>query len=222
MTTTTGSDARPVTPREAAPATRPSRLGWRDARLWIGVALVAASVVAGARLLGSADETVAVWAASADLAAGEEVRPDDLELRRVRFGEDRALDRYLAVDEPLPEDRRLGRAVGAGELVPRTALGGGASGVLEVPLTVPAGGIPAAVTGGSKVDVWVARPDASRANATRVLDDVVVVQAPPPEESFGATGERRLVLAVDDAQAGRLGRALGAAAAGTVYVVREG
>ncbi len=222
MSSSLATESRAGAPSVVTAATRARPRAWRDPRLWIGVALVAASVVAGARLLASADDTVAVWAAASDLPAGEVVQGDDLELRRVRFDEEGTLGSYLAAEEPLPDDRRLGRAVAAGELVPRAALGGGATGVLEVPLTVPTGGVPAGVSGGAEVDVWVARPDATRSAATRVLDDVVVVQAPPPDESFGATGERRLVLAVDDAQAGRLGRALAAAAAGTVYVVREG
>ena len=33
-----------------------------DPRLWVGVAIVAVCVVAGARLLAAADDTVAVWA----------------------------------------------------------------------------------------------------------------------------------------------------------------
>ena len=36
--------------------------GWRDPRLWIGVAIVAVSVVVGSRLLAAADDSVAVWA----------------------------------------------------------------------------------------------------------------------------------------------------------------
>lgn len=206
----------------APPATRTAAPGWRDWRLWVGVAIVAACVVAGARLVDAADDSAAVWAAASDLPAGETVEPGDLEVRRVRFDDAAASGRYLAADEALPGDRRLARAVAAGELVPRAALGGGPSGVVEVPLTVPTGGVPAGVTGGSVVDVWVARPDASAERAARVLDDATVVRAPGPDDSFGAAGERRLVLAVDDARADRLGRALAAAAAGTVYVVREG
>ena len=47
---------------------RGHRPAWRDPRLWIGVVLVAASVVAGARLLAAADDTVQVWAAVDALA----------------------------------------------------------------------------------------------------------------------------------------------------------
>ena len=43
-------------------ALRGQRPAWRDPRLWIGIVLVAASVVVGARVLAAADDTVQVWA----------------------------------------------------------------------------------------------------------------------------------------------------------------
>ena len=49
--------------------------GWRDPRLWIGIAIVAVSVVAGARLLAAADDSVTVWAAAADLGGRRHRRP---------------------------------------------------------------------------------------------------------------------------------------------------
>lgn len=215
-----GNDTQAATPRTSTPATRLRVAGWRDWRLWVGVALVAACVVAGARLVDSTDEGTPVWAAATDLAAGDRVTAADLEVRRVGFEADAAA-RYLPADRELPGDR-LGRAVAAGELVPAAALGAGPGDRLEVPLVVPEGAVPASVADGSEVDVWVASPDAGQGPATRVLDDVRVLRAPPADESFGATGERHLVLAVGDAQADRLGRALAAASAGTVFVVREG
>jgi hypothetical protein len=57
---TTLGDAT-VTTDTGTPALRVRRPGWRDPRLWIGVVLVAGSVVAGARLLAAADDTVQVW-----------------------------------------------------------------------------------------------------------------------------------------------------------------
>src|SRR6478736_5540715 len=60
------SRVHPSTPT-AVRATRP---GWRDPRLWVGVLIVAVSVVAGARVLAAADDTVAVWAVAADAGPG--------------------------------------------------------------------------------------------------------------------------------------------------------
>src|SRR6185436_1849467 len=58
-----GISDTPAARRAAAP-------GWRDPRLWIGVAIVAASVLVGALVLGSSDDTVPVWAAGDEMGAG--------------------------------------------------------------------------------------------------------------------------------------------------------
>ena len=102
-----GVQAPPVAVRATTP-------GWRDPRLWIGVAIVAVSVVAGARLLASADDTVAVWAVIDDMGAGDLVSESDLEVRRVRFADDADLARYFRADDQLPgrpaaEPRRRSR-----------------------------------------------------------------------------------------------------------------
>ena len=88
--------------------------GWRDPRLWVGVAIVAACVVAGARLLAAADDTVAVWAVSSDLGPGDQVTADDLVSERVRFADDADLDRYFTVDDELPADLELDPRRGGG------------------------------------------------------------------------------------------------------------
>ncbi|MBJ7530487.1 MAG: hypothetical protein JHD04_13315, partial [Nocardioides sp.] len=78
------------------------------------MAIVAGSVVLGARLLAAADETVAVWAAADDLGPGERIDAGDLEAQRVRFADDTDLARYWSADEELPADLTLVRGVGAG------------------------------------------------------------------------------------------------------------
>lgn len=206
------------------PATRSGTPGWRDPRLWVGVVLVAGCVLLGARLVGGADETVQVWATGVDLGVGDTLAADDLVARRVRFEEVAELDRYLRADRALPADLALLRPVGAGELVPRAALGDAtAAGVVEVPLSVAVAAVPSSVTQGSLVDVYVAGAGAEPgAPAQLVLDDVVVVDAPPVGDGFGSTGERQVVLAVGEEQADRLARALGAAAGGAVTITRQG
>ena len=52
---------RDTAPSLSVPATRVRRPGWRDPRLAVGLVLVAAATVAGARLLATSDDTVAVW-----------------------------------------------------------------------------------------------------------------------------------------------------------------
>lgn len=183
------------------PATRATRPGWRDPRLWIGVALVAISVVAGSRLLAAADDSVTVWAAADDLAAGDELTADDLEARRVRFVDEADLDRYLAADQTLPTDSRLLRSVGEGELLPRAALGAAdESDVLQLPIAVEPALVPASVRAGSVVSVYVRDTARCEECAGAALEGVTVVDAPAGDD---LTGTRQLVLAVEQSDADR-------------------
>lgn len=191
--------------------------------------VLAGSVVLGATLLGDADDTVPVWAVSADLAAGQPVGNRDLEVRQVRFPDPGSADRYLSATEPLPEDTTLARAVGAGELLPRAALGAGdAARLVEVPVAASTDAVPASVRVGSVVDVWVV-PDGvaagvgsrTPAGAERVLDDVVVLAAPRAEDGLAPSGNRQLVVGVPPAQLDGLPVALAGTGRGTVVVTRE-
>ena len=193
-----GTPARTTPP----PATRVARSGWRDPRLWIGVLLVTASVVLGARLLAAADDTVAVWAFADAHGPGSPVTADDLVSTRVRFadGEEAAL--YLAADERLGDGVVLRAGVGAGELVARSDLvpAGGVA-LAHVPLEVAPSAVEPSVGAGSVVDVYV--DDAARrsrpSGAPRpALDDVTVVSAPGSDATFAVDGDRQLVVAVPD------------------------
>ena len=73
----------------------------------VGVAVVAACTLLGARLLAGADDTVAVWAAGASLGEGQQVGTADLVARRVRFVDQRDADRYLPAAGALPVDPDL-------------------------------------------------------------------------------------------------------------------
>ncbi|MGZ5399596.1 MAG: hypothetical protein ACXWDL_11470 [Nocardioides sp.] len=181
------------------PASRATRPGWRDPRLWIGIAIVALSVVAGSRLLAAADDSVTVWAATVDLAVGDELTPDDLEARQVRFVDAADLDRYVAADEALPAGVRLVRGVGEGELLPRAALGSADDiGVLQLPIEVEPALVPASVRSGSVVSIYVRDTGRCPECAGAALEGVTVVDAPAADD---LTGARQLVVAVaqDDA-----------------------
>ena len=71
------------------------------------LALVAASVVVGARVLAQADEATVVWAAAADLPAGQQLAEEDLVATRVRFLDAADAQRYLAAGQPLPDPHTL-------------------------------------------------------------------------------------------------------------------
>lgn len=204
-------------------ARRGTRPGWRDPRLALGVLVLAGSVVLGAVVLGQSDRTVPVWALTADVAAGQPLPADAYEERRVRFADAALADQYLSAQEAPPADAVLLRPVGAGELLPRAALGTpeDAGDVVEVPVAAAVDAVPSTVRSGSVVDVWVTA-SGDDTGAQRVLDDVVVIEAPAASEGFTPAGTRRLVLAVPTDQADTALPRLLAAAGGTgVVVTRE-
>lgn len=214
----------PATPSAAPPvppARRAGRPGWRDPRLLLGIVIVAASVVAGSVLLGSGEDSTAVWAVRKDLPAGTRLTADVLRTRPVHFADPGDLAGYLS--GVTPAGRVLTRPVGAGELVPRGALDGAAARhLLEVPLRVDPGDVPATVREGSRVDVWVAPRDATtgeRPRARRVLTDVPVVRLPPSSSSLAPETTRQVIIAVPPGTP--LEEALGATSAGRVVLTHR-
>ncbi len=188
--------------------------------MWIGIAIVAVSVIAGIRLVGAADDSVSVWAVTEDLGAGAVVEREHLESRWVRFADPADAERYLRTDEPLPGVRYLTRGIGAGELLPAAALGEAAeSGLVQVPIRVTGDGVPPSVDVGSRVDVYVSDDAEARRPAVLLLGDVVVTAAPRTEDSLGSSGDRQLVLGVPESEDDALTRVIAAAAAGTLTVV---
>jgi len=229
-TATASANRRPPT-LDVPPALRGHRPAWRDPRLWIGIVLVAASVVVGARVLAAADDTVQVWAAAGDLGAGRRVEPDDLVAQRVRFADRDALQGYFTVDDQLPADLELTRSVGEGELLPRAAVGTpDQTGLVEVPVAVESELVPPDVESGDLVDVYVVAPISADADgrepqappAGPALTEATVVAAPELESSFGTSGKRQLVLGVEQEAAAAFFSLLARYDAPSLTVVRRG
>jgi hypothetical protein len=214
--------ARGHSAQASPPASRVERSRWRDPRLVVGLALVAISALLGARVLGGADDSVGVWVAKRDLDSGRPLSTGDVMSRQVRFTAQRDADRYLSSDQPPPSGAVLSRPVGAGEIVPRQALGSTPrTAVTEVPLSVNTEAVPSTVGTGSVVDVWVTpeqaatgRPETRR--SVLGFDDVSVVSAPHAGTSLGPTATRQVIVGVSDAQASALPTALTALAGGAV------
>ncbi|MGY2129163.1 SAF domain-containing protein [Blastococcus sp. SYSU DS0617] len=171
---------RPAPPPTAAlpPGAAPRRVRaprWLDLRLVLGVLLVLGSVLLGARVVGAADATVPVWAATGDLAAGTELDADDLVAVDVRL--DGTADAYLST-ATRPEGRTLARAVRSGELIPGSALDEPAD-LVQVALPVQAGFVPPGLRRGGLVDVYaVADPAVGATTATGGSVTPVVERAP--------------------------------------------
>jgi len=140
----------------------------RDPRLFIGLALVAASVLGVVGVVTAVDDGVDVYAAPGLLTVGQRIDASDLELRRVSLGPDN--DAYLRVGE-LPEAGVIvSRSVGTGELVPRSAVGdvrGASTTTIVVTLATELGGT---VRAGDELDLWSAPAlEAGRYGAPTVI-----------------------------------------------------
>ena len=199
---------------------------WRDPRLAIGIVLVAASVLLGATLLGDADDTVAVWAAKDDLGAGTVLTTSDLVRREVSFSDSADANRYVPAASAIGADQTLTRDVGAGELLPRAALGGaGTEPLVEVPIAATADAIPSTVGVGSTVDVWVTPRSAQgepAGDSLLVFDDVTVVAAPRSGTALGPSATRQLIIGVPGGSEDDLSKVLGQTAAGEILVTKQG
>ena len=191
---TAGSgSATPVRRFEASP--------WRDPRLIAGVLIVVASTALGGWAIAAADHTVTYWATSGSVRAGDPVHRDDLAVVRAKVPS-RTARGLLRTDEALParisdlrwaSDARAGTLVTSEALVPRGR-------AVELPVTAAAGGVPADVRSGDRVDVW-AVPDGAAsggaeasARARRVLSKVRVVSR---SSTSGISGGPGLTLVVD-------------------------
>lgn len=185
-------------------------------------------MLAGARLLAAADDTVDVWAARVPLAAGQQITASAVEVRRVGFT-DATAEAYVSAGRAFTPGTVVTRSVDAGELIPRAALATQTPPMIEVPVPVSAGQLPSTIERGSVVDVWVvpeqaaaARGEEVQQEAERVLDDVTVVAVPRSETVFGPEGTVALVVGVPADRADLLERALAGTATGRVVVTRQG
>jgi Flp pilus assembly protein CpaB len=179
-----------------------------DVRLLLGVGLVLASVLLGAKLVSSARHTAPVVAARRDLAAGTVLSADDLTVLQARLpGTGRAA--YASRPDDLV-GRRLSRPVSAGELVPLAALDAVTT---HTTVTVPLAAAAAPdLRKGQRIEVWVSVGNCA---ALVLLPDVTVqaVRADTAAFDSGTNGQDvtisvapaladRVVaaLAIDDAQ----------------------
>ncbi|CAN5116900.1 hypothetical protein BH09ACT3_BH09ACT3_14520 [soil metagenome] len=133
---------------------RGSRRLWLDPRLGIGIVLVVASVLGVGWVVAAADGGSPVYAAKASISPGDRISASDLIVHDVRLGD--GLGRYL---EPgaLPQTGVIAtRAIGAGELIPRSAVGDSAGARVTSLVISIAGTLPSSVASGAVVELWAA------------------------------------------------------------------
>ncbi|GAA1627204.1 hypothetical protein GCM10009744_13720 [Kribbella alba] len=208
----------------AAPSTptlRNRRARWKDGRLVLGVLLVAITALAGAKLLASADDTTAIWAADHDLPSGTKLSSGDLTTVRVRFTSSEAAGQYVAADADL-KGLVVVRAIGAGEFVPRQAAVTQADNDrTELPLSIATGRLPADTAAGDQVDVWVV-PKAADEPAKKLWDTIRVVQVDAVKGVAGSSARRQVLVGLDPSDLPKLPAALAAMSTGEPVLVRRG
>lgn len=214
----------PVSP----PAARLVLPGWLNARSAVGLLLVLATTLGGARLLGAADDTQSVWVAARDLAAGSTVAVGDLEPAQVRLLEQG--ERYLLASGPGPLGYVLQAPLAAGDLVPRSGLARPDDPVRplrDVSVPVEAGHLPGDLRAGQQVDVYVttgaapagaepAEGGAAPPGPTRLVLEGVAVTARPAEGGVGSRASGVVLSVPADEVAGLVA----AVQAGSIDLVR--
>jgi hypothetical protein len=171
-------------------AGRLARPTWLDTRLVLGVLLVLVSVVVGARVLAAADRSQLVWVTGSDLAAGVTLTDDDLVAAQVRlFGSGAG---YLPAHGEKPVGYVLGRAVGSGELLARSALvaPGGGDELRQVSVPVLPVHYPSGLGRGERVDVWTTptRDSGPTAEEAAVTGSRLVLPALTVQQPVGDAG----------------------------------
>ncbi|MCU1435252.1 MAG: hypothetical protein JWR71_1977 [Pseudarthrobacter sp.] len=171
---------------------------WKDPRLLVGVLLVLASVVGVISLVGSADQTTEVYAARDSIAVGEKLTKDSVVRAKVRLGETE--EHYVTVEAGLPEDMVAVQRIGKNQLLPKESLATvDALDRKPVALTIDEPLPPQAVAG-TRVDVWVAPPDARNgfSEPKLLLPGAEIAQVNEASTALGSSRNTVLMVLVED------------------------
>lgn len=177
---------------------------WKDPRLVVGILLVLASMAGVISLLGAADKTMEAFAARESIAVGERVTEDKLHRVKVRLGD--LEQRYLTPEAGLAEGLVAVQRIGKDQLVPRESLG--EPDLLDrkpVAVTIEEV-LPGQAVAGSRVDVWVALPDARNgfSEPTLLLPGAEISQVTAGSTALGSARSTVVLVLVSDSQMPRL------------------
>lgn len=179
-----------------------------DARMLVGFVLVAASVSAVVGIVAANDDGEDVLVAQRLVTAGEVITSGDLDVRRVSLGVDG--HGYLRPDDIPTAGLVVIRTIGAGELVPMSAVGdtrGPTSTTVVVTLSTAVG---ATVRPGDPLDLWSAPAlDAGRFGAPVVIaSDAQLVRALDDQGIVSSVAAGRVELLVARRDVARILHAL--------------
>jgi hypothetical protein len=166
----------------------------------VGVLLVLASVIGVISLVGSADKTTDVYAARDSIAVGEKLSQGNVVLAKVRLGETE--EHYLTLESGLPEGLVAVQRVGKNQLIPRDSLGK-VDALDRKPVTVTIEeSLPDQAVAGTRVDVWVAMPDARNgfSEPKLLLPGAEIAQVTPGSTALGSSRNTEVMVLVADNQ----------------------
>lgn len=175
-------------------AVRQERPGWFDARLWLGVLLVVASTVIGAKVMAGDSDRVEVWQATRDLAAGAPVGQADV----VPVQVDRSVATLGYASAGTMPAGVLTRPVASGELLPGAAVAKApVTSMRQVTIPIETGHFPPGLSAGEVVDMWVT-PDAAEGMARPRLALGSVLVSSVSTDAQGFAGQGSVVLEVPE------------------------
>jgi hypothetical protein len=131
----------------------PRRAFWGDARFFLGVLLVVASVVGVWLVVSAARQTVPVYAAAHTIVPGEPIAAGDVKVVDVALGA--VAGTYLGEGD-LGDGTVATRTIEAGELVPAASVGDADDARTTSVVVRSAVDVPASVEAGAVVEVWAA------------------------------------------------------------------
>jgi hypothetical protein len=166
----------------------------------VGILLVLASVAGVIVLVGSADRTTEVYAARDAIAVGETLTEDNVVRTKVRLGD--IEKHYITVEAGLPQGVVAVQRIGKDQLVPRESLGPvDALDRKPVAVTVEQA-LPNQAVAGTRVDVWVALPDAKNgfSEPKLLLPSAEIAQITAASTTLGSSRNTVLMVLVSDSQ----------------------
>lgn len=183
-----GNDVAGSRPDQRVPAapspSRMSRPKWLNTRVVLGVLVVVAAVVLGARVVGAQRQLATVWATTTDLQAGTVLTGADLTELEVNL--DDTAGRYFGSAAPIV-GKQLTRALGAGEIVPVAAVGDPTADTRLLALTLPGAEMLPGLVRGSVIDVYLVKGSGTDLTTTLAAADLTVQEVTAPS-SGGLSG----------------------------------
>lgn len=173
---------------------------WKDPRLLIGILLVLASVAGVISLVGAADQTAEAYTAREAIAVGEKLTADKLNRVNVRLGD--IEQHYLTPAGGVPDGLVAIQRIGKDQLVPRESFGQ-VDGLDRKPVAVTIDeALPPQAVAGSRVDVWVALPDARNGFTapTLLLPGAEIAQITQGSTALGSARSTIVMVLVTDDQ----------------------